>query len=85
MYMYICMYAYIYIYIYNSDSLSGSSVQIGTIQRRLAWPLRKDDTRKSRSTNILYMVLIYYNRPSYSPLYFIVVRTYVDYILHIMS
>ena len=22
---------------------------MGTIQRRLAWPLRKDDTRKSRS------------------------------------
>ena len=32
-----------------SDSLRGSSVKIGTIQRRLAWPLRKDDTRKSRS------------------------------------
>ena len=27
---------------------SGSSVKIGTIQRRLAWPLRKDDTHKSR-------------------------------------
>ena len=26
----------------------GSSVKIGTIQRRLAWPLRKDDTHKSR-------------------------------------
>ena len=26
------------------DSLRGSSVKIGTIQRRLAWPLRKDDT-----------------------------------------
>ena len=25
------------------DSLRGASVQIGTIQRRLAWPLRKDD------------------------------------------
>ena len=25
------------------------SVKIGTIQRRLAWPLRKDDTHKSRS------------------------------------
>lgn len=30
------------------DSLRGSSVKIGTIQRRLAWPLRKDDTHKSR-------------------------------------
>ena len=26
----------------------GTSVKIGTIQRRLAWPLRKDDTHKSR-------------------------------------
>jgi hypothetical protein len=33
------------------DSLQGSSVKIGTIQRRLAWPLRKDDTHKSRSVN----------------------------------
>ena len=31
------------------DSLRGPSVKIGTIQRRLAWPLRKDDTHKSRS------------------------------------
>ena len=34
-----------------TDSLRGSSVKIGTIQRRLAWPLRKDDTHKSRSVN----------------------------------
>ena len=33
------------------DSLRGSSVKVGTIQRRLAWPLRKDDTHKSRSVN----------------------------------
>ena len=31
-----------------SDLLRESSVKIGTIQRRLAWPLRKDDTQKSR-------------------------------------
>ena len=37
----------------SSDSLRGSSVQIGTIQRRLGWPLRKDDTHKSRSVNKL--------------------------------
>ena len=30
------------------DSLRGSSDKIGMIQRRLAWPLRKDDTHKSR-------------------------------------
>ena len=34
---------------------SGSSVQVGTTQRRLAWPLRKDDTHKSRSVNNLYV------------------------------
>jgi hypothetical protein len=37
------------------DSLRGSSVKIGTIQRRLAWPLRKDDTHKSRSVNNLLL------------------------------
>ena len=38
-----------------SDSLRGSSVKIGTIQRRLAWPLRKDDTHKSRSVNNFFL------------------------------
>ena len=33
----------------STDSLRGISGKIGTIQRRLAWPLRKDDTHKSRS------------------------------------
>ena len=33
------------------DSLRGSSVKIGTIQRILAQPRRKDDTHKSRSVN----------------------------------
>ena len=33
------------------DSLRGSSVKIGTIQRRFAWPLRKDDTHTSRSVS----------------------------------
>jgi len=40
-----------------SDSLRGSSVKIGTIQRRLAWPLRKDDTHKSRSVNNFFVYL----------------------------
>ena len=35
------------------DSLRGSSVTMGTIQRILAWPLRKDDAHKSRSANKL--------------------------------
>ena len=33
------------------DSLRESSVKIGTIQKRLAWPLRKDDMHKSRSVS----------------------------------
>ena len=41
-----------------TDSLRGSSVKIGTIQRRLAWPLRKDDTHKSRSVNIFFAMLV---------------------------
>ena len=39
-----------------SDSLRGSSVKIGTIQRRVAWPLRKDDTHKSRGVIIIFAV-----------------------------
>ena len=31
------------------DALRGSSVKLGTIQRILAWPLRKDDKHTSRS------------------------------------
>ena len=38
------------------DSFRGSSVKIGTTQRRLAWPLHKDDTHKSRSdTSFLHI------------------------------
>ena len=38
------------------DSLRGSSDKIETIQRRLAWPLRKDDTHKSRSVTIFLLM-----------------------------
>ena len=31
----------------SKDSLRGSCVSVGTMQRRLAWPLRKDDTHNS--------------------------------------
>ena len=44
-YIYTYIHTYIHIYIYIS------SVKLGTIQRRLAWPLREDDVRKSRSVN----------------------------------
>ena len=37
-----------------TDSLWGSSVEVGTIQRRLAWPLRKDDTHTQRIVNNCY-------------------------------
>ena len=45
----------IYIHIHTGHPLRGSSVKIGTIQRRLAWPLRKDDTHKSRSVNNFFL------------------------------
>ena len=35
-----------------------SSDKIGTIQRRLAWPLRKDDTHKSRRVNCFFLVFL---------------------------
>jgi len=35
------------------DCLRGSSAKLGAMQRRLARPLRWDDTRKSRSVNTL--------------------------------
>jgi len=39
------------------------SVKIGTIQRRLAWPLRKDDTHKSRSvTNFFSFAIVIYHK-----------------------
>ena len=34
-----------------NESLRGSCVRIGRMLRRLAWPLRKDDTQTSRSVN----------------------------------
>ncbi|OEL24281.1 hypothetical protein BAE44_0014699, partial [Dichanthelium oligosanthes] len=36
---------------------SGTSDKIGTIQRRLAWPLRKDDTHKSRNGPNFFEIL----------------------------
>ena len=38
--------------------------KIGTIQRRLAWPLRKDDTHKSRTYHFFYIcTFIFAYRP----------------------
>ncbi len=39
---------------------SETSDKIGTIQRRLAWPLRKDDTHKSRNGPNFFHVLFGY-------------------------
>jgi hypothetical protein len=39
--------------------------KIGTIQRRLAWPLRKDDTHKSRTYHFFFVVLFFFF--SFSP------------------
>ena len=42
----------------------GSSVKIGTTQKRLAWPLRKDDTHKSRSVHLSVLVFLFaHSRP----------------------
>ena len=41
-----------------SDSLRGSSVKIGTIQRRLAWPLRKDDTQIREAFQIFFVACV---------------------------
>ena len=45
-----------------------SSAKIGTIQRRLAWPLRKDDTHKSRMYHfcILDGITILYPRGNFA-------------------
>ena len=45
-------------FIYEEDAPerdpSGTSDETGTIQRRLAWPLRKDDTHKPRNGSIFF-------------------------------
>jgi len=40
-----------------SESRKRSSVKFGTIQRRLAWPLRKDDTHKSRRNRLFFFLI----------------------------
>ncbi len=50
------------VYINGKRMLSGvsseTSDKIGTIQRRLAWPLRKDDTHKSRNGPNFFLFFI---------------------------
>ena len=40
---------------YQLEPRKRSSAKIGTIQRRLAWPLRKDDTHKSRMYHFCFL------------------------------
>ena len=47
-YTHICTYAHMHTYM---DPLRGSSVNLGSMQRRFARPLRRDDTHESRSGN----------------------------------
>ena len=41
----------------NVLSFGGTYIKIGTIQRRLAWPLRKDDTQIREAFQIFYDLL----------------------------
>ena len=67
------------------DSLRGSSVKIGTIQRRLAWPLRKDDTHKSRSVNNYIYIYIYVCTHMYVCMYVCIlyIHIYIYIYIHI--
>ena len=47
--IYVQIFQFIYHGFHVSTVSSETSDKIGTIQRRLAWPLRKDDTHKSRN------------------------------------
>ncbi|CAN0840349.1 hypothetical protein LINGRAHAP2_LOCUS2804 [Linum grandiflorum] len=51
-----CKFALLFIIWRGSQEVvpSGTSDKIGTIQRRLAWPLRKDDTHTSRNGPIFF-------------------------------
>ena len=42
--------------IISSGVTAVSYDKIGTIQRRLAWPLRKDDTHKSRTYHFFFFL-----------------------------
>ena len=54
-----------------SDPLRRSSVKIGTIQRRLAWPLRKDDTQNREAFHIFSRCLRSRNYKPFWELFYI--------------
>jgi hypothetical protein len=43
--------------VYSSSHFGGTYNKIGTIQRRLAWPLRKDDTQNREAFHIFLLIL----------------------------
>ena len=47
----------------HSYLLGGTYTKIGTIQRRLAWPLRKDDTQNREAFHIFLRLLLSHHRP----------------------
>ena len=65
--------------LYSEDFLWGSSVNIRTTQRRLAWPLRKDDTLTSRSVSNLLNVIF---RPPQTPILYNMCRLHIHIILY---
>lgn len=50
-------------------SFGSTYTKIGTIQRRLAWPLRKDDTHKSRTYHFFVVSLLPPAKKKESPLF----------------
>ena len=44
---------------YQCTRFGGTYTKIGTIQRRLAWPLRKDDTQIREAFHIFFHYYVY--------------------------
>jgi hypothetical protein len=49
---------YSYIFFFNCACFGSTYTKIGTIQRRLAWPLRKDDTQNREAFHIFEIALL---------------------------
>ena len=46
-------------FLYRRRALCPTYIKIGTIQRRLAWPLRKDDTQNRKAFHIFVSISIH--------------------------
>lgn len=55
-------YSYIFVFYVNCTRFGSTYTKIGTIQRRLAWPLRKDDTQIREAFHIFD--IFYHSRGS---------------------